>query len=138
MSQVEMTLGRIFERCRHSSLTLPPNNSMLQTSPSEANIPSVGKEIPRLLRNANSSVSIVLFYRLDPFPAGAGKGFLLLVLVSRPAALGLIQPPNQCVLGTLFLKAKRPGREADHSPPSSAEVKNAWSYTSTPQHFFMA
>jgi hypothetical protein len=25
-----------------------------------------------------------------------------------------------------------PGREADHSPPSSAEVKNAWSYTSTP------
>jgi hypothetical protein len=22
--------------------------------------------------------------------------------------------------------------EADHSPPSSAEVKNAWSYTSTP------
>jgi len=26
---------------------------------------------------------------------------------------------------------KRPGREDDHSPPSSAEV-NAWSYTSTP------
>jgi hypothetical protein len=29
-------------------------------------------------------------------------------------------------------------READHSPPSSAEVKNAWSYTSTPQYAFMA
>jgi len=28
-------------------------------------------------------------------------------------------------------------READHSPPSSAEVKNAWSYTSTPQYVFM-
>jgi hypothetical protein len=27
---------------------------------------------------------------------------------------------------------KRPGREADHTPPSSAEVKNVWSYTSTP------
>jgi hypothetical protein len=26
---------------------------------------------------------------------------------------------------------KMPGREADH-PPSKAEVKNAWSYTSTP------
>jgi hypothetical protein len=26
---------------------------------------------------------------------------------------------------------KRPGREADHSRPSSAEVKDAWSYTST-------
>jgi hypothetical protein len=24
-----------------------------------------------------------------------------------------------------FLRVKRPGREADHSPPSSAEVKNA-------------
>jgi hypothetical protein len=31
-----------------------------------------------------------------------------------------------------FLGLKRPGREADHSLPSSAEVKNAWSYTSTP------
>jgi hypothetical protein len=29
----------------------------------------------------------------------------------------------------ISLGAKRPGREADHSP--SAEVKNAWSYTST-------
>jgi len=25
---------------------------------------------------------------------------------------------------------KRSERDADHSPPSSAEVKNAWSYTS--------
>jgi hypothetical protein len=25
---------------------------------------------------------------------------------------------------------KRPGREVDHSPPSKAEVKNEWSYTS--------
>jgi hypothetical protein len=32
----------------------------------------------------------------------------------------------------------RPGREAHHSPPSSAEVKNAWSCTSTPQYVFMA
>jgi hypothetical protein len=28
---------------------------------------------------------------------------------------------------------KRPAREADHSPPPSAEVKNAWSYTNTPR-----
>jgi hypothetical protein len=27
---------------------------------------------------------------------------------------------------------KRSGRDADHSPPSSAEVKSVWSYTSTP------
>jgi hypothetical protein len=34
------------------------------------------------------------------------------------------------------LGVKRPGREADHSPPSSAEV-NECSYTSTPQYAFM-
>jgi hypothetical protein len=32
----------------------------------------------------------------------------------------------------LSLGVKRSEREADHSPPSSAEVKNASSYTSTP------
>jgi hypothetical protein len=32
---------------------------------------------------------------------------------------------------------KRPGQEAEHSPPSSAEVKNAWSYTSTLPYVFM-
>jgi len=32
----------------------------------------------------------------------------------------------------------RPGRETDNLPPSSAEVKNAWSYPSTSQYAFMA
>ena len=30
-----------------------------------------------------------------------------------------------------FPEVKRPGREVDHLPPSSAEVKNGCSYTST-------
>jgi len=34
--------------------------------------------------------------------------------------------------GAIFMDLKRSGREADHSPPSSAEVKNAWRYTSIP------
>jgi hypothetical protein len=38
-------------------------------------------------------------------------------------ALGATQPPIQWVSGALSLGVKRPGREADHSPPSSAEVK---------------
>jgi hypothetical protein len=38
----------------------------------------------------------------------------------------------------LFPGVKRPRREVDHSTPSSAEVKNAWRYTSTPQYAFMA
>jgi hypothetical protein len=31
---------------------------------------------------------------------------------------------------------KRQEREADHSPPSSAGVKNEWSYTSAPPYVF--
>jgi hypothetical protein len=42
------------------------------------------------------------------------------------------QSPIQWVSAALSLWVKRPGREADHSPPSSAEVKNEWSYASTP------
>jgi hypothetical protein len=50
---------------------------------------------------------------------------------------GTTQPPIQFVPGALSLGVKRPKREADHSPPYSAEVKNVWSYTSTPQYAFM-
>jgi hypothetical protein len=34
--------------------------------------------------------------------------------------------------GALTLRVKRPGLEADHSPPSNADFKYAWSYASTP------
>jgi len=39
-------------------------------------------------------------------------------------------------MGTRALspKEKRQGREANNSPPSSAEVKNAWSYPSICLH----
>jgi hypothetical protein len=37
-----------------------------------------------------------------------------------------------------FPGVKWPGREADHSPPTSAEVKKMWIYTSTPPYAFMA
>jgi len=37
----------------------------------------------------------------------------------------------QWVPGAVTPGVKRPGRESDHSPPSGAEVTNAWSYTST-------
>jgi hypothetical protein len=49
-------------------------------------------------------------------------GIFLFTTASR-TALGPTQPPIQCVPGALSLGVKRPGREADHSPPSSAEVK---------------
>jgi hypothetical protein len=64
-------------------------------------------------------------------------GICLSTTASR-TALGPIQPTIQWVLVVLSLGVKRPGREAYHSPPSRAEFKNPWSYTSTPQYVFMA
>jgi len=40
--------------------------------------------------------------------------------------------------GALSLRVKWLGCEADHLPPSSVEVKNAWRYNSTPQYIFIA
>jgi hypothetical protein len=42
---------------------------------------------------------------------------------SSRLALGPTQPPIQWVPGVLSPGVKRQGREADHSPPTSAEVK---------------
>jgi len=46
--------------------------------------------------------------------------------------MGPTQPPIQWVTGTLSLGVERLEREADHSHPSSTEVKNTCSYISTP------
>jgi hypothetical protein len=62
-------------------------------------------------------------------PAGAGN-FSLHHRVQTGS--GAHPPPIQWVSGALSLEVKRSGRKADHSLPSSAEVKNAWSYTFTP------
>jgi hypothetical protein len=70
------------------------------------------------------------------FDSQWGLGIFVFTTVSR-TVLKPTQPPIQWVPGALSLGVKLPGREADHSPPSSAEVKNAWSYTSTPQYVFM-
>jgi hypothetical protein len=65
------------------------------------------------------------------FDSRWGMGIFLFTIASR-TVLGPTQPHIQWVPGALSLGAKRPGRKADHSPPTSAEVKNAWGYTSTP------
>jgi hypothetical protein len=44
----------------------------------------------------------------------------------------------QWVPGIISLGVKWPVHEADHSPPTSAKIKNTWSDTSTPPYAFMA
>jgi hypothetical protein len=60
------------------------------------------------------------------------RGLGIFFTTASRTALGPTQTPIQWVPGALSLGVKRPGRKADHSPTSSAEVKNAWGYTSTP------
>jgi hypothetical protein len=81
-----------------------------------------------------------LGYGLDgrgSIPGRGSDGIFLFTTASRPA-LGPTQLPFQWVPTALTPSIKRPVREADHSPPSSAEVENKCSYTSAPQYAFMA
>jgi hypothetical protein len=86
-----------------------------------------------------NSAAITLGYGLDDreYESRQGLGIFLFTTASRPA-LGPTQPPTQWAPGALSLRVKRPGREADDSAQSSAEVKNAWNYTSASQYAFMA
>jgi hypothetical protein len=59
---------------------------------------------------------------IEGFDLRRGLGIFLFTTASR-TALGPTQPPIQWVPADLSLGVKRPGREADHSPPS--EIKNA-------------
>jgi hypothetical protein len=69
------------------------------------------------------------------YKPGTVKNFIFSTS-SRPA-LETTQPPSQRVPGNLSPGVKWLEREADHSPPTSAEVKKTWIYTATPPYTFM-
>jgi hypothetical protein len=77
----------------------------------------------------NSAVGIATGYGLDDqgvevrVPMGEEFSLLHVVQIVSEAH------PTSCPMGT--------GGEADHSPPTSAEVKKTWFYTSTPPYAFM-
>jgi hypothetical protein len=75
---------------------------------------------PEWKESRDNSVCIALGYRLDD--RGTRVRIFLFTTASR-TALGPTQLPIQWVPGALSMGVKRQGREADHSPPSSAEVK---------------
>jgi hypothetical protein len=78
-------------------------------------------------RSRGSSVSIVSDYGLDDWAIGVRspeeQSIFPLTSVSRPA-LRPTQPPVKWVPWVLSRDKARPARDADHSPTSSAEVKN--------------
>jgi hypothetical protein len=66
------------------------------------------------------------------FPEGATKGlFSLHIYIQTGTGAHSASYP----VGSGDNMTRGPGREADHSPPSSCEIKNVWSYTSVPPYF---
>jgi hypothetical protein len=89
-------------------------------------------------KNRDSSVGIALGYELDNQGSRVRfqveVGIFLFIIASR-TALGHTHPPTQWVRGALSLGVKRPQLEPDHSPPSSAEVKECLElYLHSPIH----
>jgi hypothetical protein len=80
----------------------------------------------------DTAVGIATGYRLDDqgvkFESQYGQE--LSSTLSRPT-LGPTQLLILCVSGVLSPVVKQPRREADHSPPTRAEVKKTWIYIST-------
>jgi hypothetical protein len=89
----------------------------------------------------DSSVGIATGYGLGDqgdgsFESRWSQEFSLLHIVQTGSGVH----PTSYKMGTggSFSGIKRQGREADHSPPTSAEVKKMWMYTSIPSYVFMA
>jgi hypothetical protein len=86
----------------------------------------------------DSAVGIATSYWLDDWRVGVRVpvGARIFSTSFRPA-LGSTQPPIQWVPGALSPGVRRPGRETNHSPATSAEVKKTWVYIFTPLYALM-
>jgi hypothetical protein len=68
-------------------------------------------------------ITIIIVIMNDTLLTAYNEGTFFFATASRPA-LRPTQPPSQWVSGTLLPGVKRPEREAEHSRPSSAEIKS--------------
>jgi hypothetical protein len=78
-----------------------------------------------------SAFSIATGYRLYDRVVGVSLFHMIQIIFGAHSA-------SYSVLGPLSREVNWPGREADHSPPASTEVKKTWIYTYTPPYIFMA
>jgi hypothetical protein len=145
--------GKVTPACDHSSLSSVGFRNYEDTHiPPFAHAPSWHSA--SLLQHRNNFTLPVLFHQYrwqrsryrDWLRAGRPRGRssspgrvknFRFSMSSRPA-LGSTQPHLQRVPGALSPGIKRPEREADHSPPTSAEVKKMWICTPTSPYTFMA
>jgi hypothetical protein len=92
-----------------------------------------------VLKSRDSVVGIATGYGLDDLGVGVRVPVGSIIFPGRRRPNLLWGPPSLLSNGYRGLSpgVKRPGRESDHSPPTSAEVKKTWVYTSTPPYLFM-
>jgi hypothetical protein len=89
----------------------------------------------------DNTVGIATVYGLDGLEIGVRVPVASRIFSSprcRDRRWGPTQPSSQGAPGTLSSEVKRPGREADHSAPTSVEVKKICIYTSIPPYVSMA
>lgn len=80
-------------------------------------------------RSQDSTISTVTRLRAERYWQ---RQEIILFSKTSELVLKLTQLPILKVAEALSSGVKWPGHEADHSPPSSAQVKNEWGYISTP------
>jgi hypothetical protein len=88
-----------------------------------------------MIRSQDSAVDVVTGYGLDDggVPVSSPSRFKNFLFSALPRLiLGSTHPPIQWVQGALSPGVKQPGHEADHSSPTSVEVKGMWIYTFSP------
>jgi hypothetical protein len=86
-------------------------------------------------KSRDSVVGIATGYGLDNRGVGVRVSVGSIIFYSPRRPDRLWGPPS---LSNGYRMVKRPGREAEHSPKPSTEVKKIWIYTSIPPYTFMA
>jgi hypothetical protein len=81
-----------------------------------------------------SSVGVVPGYGMDD--RGVGVWVQVEARISSSQSPDWLWGPPSFLYD--YLGVKRPGRGSGHLPPTSADVKNTWIYTSTPPYAFVA
>jgi hypothetical protein len=98
-------------------------------------------DVPLIPVSRDSAVDIAPAYGLDDRGVGVRVPVRSRIFSSPYRPDRLWDPPrllsNGYGGGVLSPGVKRQGREADHSPPASAEVKKMWIYTATPTYAVM-
>jgi hypothetical protein len=97
-------------------------------------LPDLNKEHPSPI-----NFKIATGYRLEDRGVGIRVPVRSRIFTSHVVQTGSLVHSTSYTMGTAgsFPGVKRPGREADHSPPTSTEVKTMWIYTSTSPYAFM-